>query len=130
MSTEPAPLPAPTRRRGAFRDLVQLVVGWGLIVAVLVGVGKALVGPLRDSVGVADNQVERWLAEHRSGSLSDASTAASLLGETWTVIIVGPLLLILTWVWLRRLRAVAFMAAVILGEIAAYLLTVSLVSRL
>jgi len=130
MSTERAPVSVRARRRDAFYRSVQLLVGWGLIVAVLVGVGEALVGPLRGSVGVADNQAERWLAEHRSESLSDAATAASLLGETWTVIVFGPLLLVLTWVWIRSARAVAFMAAVIIGEIAAYLLTVSLVSRL
>ncbi len=130
MSTERTPVSVRARRRDAFYRSGQLLAGWGLIVAVLVGIGEALAGPLRGSVGVADNQAERWLAEHRSAFLSHAATAASLLGETWTVIIAGPLLLVLTWVWLRRARAVAFLAAVIIGEIAAYLLTVSLVSRL
>ena len=74
--------------------------------------------------------MERWLADHRSETLSDVATAATLLGETWTVIILGPLLLLATWVWLRRARPVAFLATVIIGEIGAYLLTVSLVSRL
>jgi hypothetical protein len=130
MSTEQASRSVRSPRRVAFADVVRLVAGWVLVVAVLVAVGEALVGPLHGSVGAVDNDVERWLAGHRSGPLTDAATAASLLGETWTVIIVGPLLLILTWVWLRRARAVAFMAAVIIGEIAGYLLTVSLVSRL
>jgi undecaprenyl-diphosphatase len=102
---------------------------WGIIFAVVFAFGEALTGPLKSSIGVRDNQVERWFAEHRSGSLTTVADSLSLLGETTTVLVLGPVLMVFTWLWRREFRSVAFLVVALLGELAGYLLIVSLVSR-
>jgi hypothetical protein len=118
--------PPSARRR---RDAARLLLAWALLVAVVLLVGAALTGPLAGSVGVADNDFERSLVGHRSTGLSAAAQGASLLGETTTQLALVPMLLLVVWWWLRRARPVVFLAVVAVGEIAAYLLTVSVVSR-
>jgi membrane-associated phospholipid phosphatase len=130
MSTEPWLRPVESGRRDTLARAAQVLVAWVLIVGIQVSVGKMLVGPLRGSVGIGDNNAERWLARHRTGTLTDLARALTLLGDTWTVIILAPVLLFITWLWLREVRAVVFLATAIVGEVAAYLVTVSLVSRL
>ena len=126
MSTPRIAEPSPTHLR---RDAVRLLLAWGLILAVMIAVGMALTGPLEGSVGVADNDAERWLAAHRSAALTDAAYAASLLGETLTELILAPVLLLVIWLWQRNIRPVVFIAVACVGELAAYLLTVNIVSR-
>jgi undecaprenyl-diphosphatase len=88
-----------------------------------------LTGPLNGSIGVGDNRVERWLAAHRSGWLTEVADSGSLLGETWTVLALGPVLLLVTWLWIRQIRPVLFLVVALVGEAGGYLLTVSIVSR-
>jgi membrane-associated phospholipid phosphatase len=95
----------------------------------MVAVGMALTGPLQGSIGVGDNEVERWLSGHRSGQLTSVADIVSQLGETVTVLVVGPVLLLALWLWARQLRPVIFLVVNLVGEVAAYLLTVSIVSR-
>jgi membrane-associated phospholipid phosphatase len=116
-------------RRGAIRAAAVLVSGWVLLLALVVAVGLALTGPLEGSVGHGDNRLERWLASHRSTTLTHLADAISLLGETVTVLSLGPVLLLVTWLWTRQIRQVVFVAVALVGEIAGYLLTVTLVSR-
>jgi membrane-associated phospholipid phosphatase len=129
MSTEPAPPTSASWRRYAVLRAAQILLAWGLIVSIQIAVGELLVGPLRGSVGAGDNDAERWFAGHRSGTLTHLAQAVTLLGETWTVATLGPALLLVTWLWLREIRAVVYLASAIVGEVAAYLLTVTLVSR-
>jgi membrane-associated phospholipid phosphatase len=124
-----APPSDPTAGRVVARIGVRLLLCWVAIVVCVVGAGELLTGPLAGSIGVGDNQVERWLAAHRSRPLTDLADGLSLLGETWTVVLLGPLLLLATWLWLRALRAVLFVALALVGELAEYLVTVSVVSR-
>lgn len=121
--------PTAERRREAIHAIAWLLVGWGLLLAVVVAVGMALTGPLKGSIGVGDNRVERWLAAHRSGWLTDVAEVVSLFGETVTVLLLGPVLLLVTWLWSRQIRAVVFLVVALVGEVSAYLLTVSIVSR-
>jgi membrane-associated phospholipid phosphatase len=118
--------PPAARRR---RDAARLLLAWTLLVAVVLLVGAALTGPLAGTVGVADNDFERSLAAHRSAGLSGAAQGASLLGETTTQLALVPVLLLVVWWWLRKARPVVFLAVVAAGELSAYLLTVSIVSR-
>jgi membrane-associated phospholipid phosphatase len=114
---------------GRGRDAVRLLLAWVLIVGVVIAVGFALTGPLHTSVGVADNNLERSLASHRTAGLTDGAQAVSLMGETVTQVILVPVLLIGTWLVLRLTRPVVFLAVAAAGEIAAYLVTVSIISR-
>jgi membrane-associated phospholipid phosphatase len=116
-------------RRDAVRATAVLISGWVLLVAVVVAVGLALTGPLEGSVGHGDNRLERGFAADRSGTLTHVADVVTLLGETVTVLTLGAILLLGTWFWKHQIRPVIFVAAALLGEIAAYLVTVSLVSR-
>lgn len=107
----------------------RLLLAWSLLAAAVILVGAALTGPLAGSVGAADNDVERWLASHRSTSLTTVAQSVSLLGDTTTQLVLVPLLLLVSWWWLRQVRPVVFLAVAAVGELAAYLLTVSIVSR-
>jgi membrane-associated phospholipid phosphatase len=130
----PSPSPvtqraASNQRRDAAHAVFWLFLGWGLVLAAMVAAGMALTGPLKGWVGVDDNSVERWLSAHRSGWLTDAADVVSQLGETLTVLLLGPVLLLVIWLWTRQIRPVIFLMASLLGEVAAYLVTVSIVSR-
>jgi membrane-associated phospholipid phosphatase len=128
--TGPGPGPkAVDGRRDAIRAAAVLVSGWVLLVAVVVAVGLALTGPLEGSVDPGDNRLERGFAADRTGPLTHVADVVTLLGETVTVLVLGAVLLVGTWFWRHQIRPVAFVAAALLGEIAAYLVTVSLVSR-
>jgi len=111
------------------RIAALLLLAWALLVTVVILVGAALTGPLVDSVGEADNDIERSLAGHRSTSLTAVAQGISLLGETATQLVLVPVLLLVAWWWLRRAKPVVFLAVAAVGEVAGYLLTVSVVSR-
>jgi membrane-associated phospholipid phosphatase len=117
------------QRRDAVHAVFWLFLGWGLVLAATVTAGRALTGPLKGSVGVDDNRAERWLGAHRSGWLTDVADVVSQLGETLTVLVLGPVLLLVIWLWTRQIRPVIFLGAALAGEVATYLVTVSIVSR-
>ena len=114
---------------GQRRDAARLLLAWVLIIGVVLLVGAGLTGPLQGSVGVGDNDIVRWIVTHRSATLTSFAQQVSLLGETSTELVLDPILLVMTWLWLRRIRPVVFLAVACVGELAAYLLTVSIVSR-
>jgi membrane-associated phospholipid phosphatase len=117
------------RHSEGLRDAGRLGGGWVLILGAVLAGGLALTGPLAGAVRGPDNGAERWFARHRSGWLTEVADAATLPGETLTALVLGPVLLLVVWLWLRRLDAVAFMALALIGEFVIYLVTVSLVSR-
>lgn len=121
--------PASKKRREAAHAVFWLLLGWGLVLAAMVALGMALTGPLRGSVGVGDNRLERWLGAHRSGWLTDVADVVSQFGETLTVLLLGPSLLLVSWRWTRQVRPIVFLVVALVGELGAYLLTVSAVSR-
>jgi membrane-associated phospholipid phosphatase len=118
-----------SRGRSAGRRALLLLLGWLVVVGVVIAVGLMLTGPLRRTVNPADNDAVRWFVSQRSSSLTTAAQSARLLGETWTALTLGPLLLVVTWLWRRDWRPVSFVAVAMLGEISAYLVVVHLVSR-
>ena len=120
-----APGPALGRARGAG----VLLTVWLLLLGAVVLVGEALTGPLEGSVGVADGRAVRWVTGLRSSGLTELFQAVSLLGETWTELVLAPLSMLVVWWWLRRLRPLLFLALVGAGELALYLLAVNLVGR-
>jgi membrane-associated phospholipid phosphatase len=115
---------APSPRRQA----VVLFVWWLVLTGAVLLVGEALNGPL-DGVVEADDAVPRWFARHRSPAWTDAANGATLLGDTPTAIAVAAVLVLLVWWWLRRVRPPVFLVVVGAGELATYLLAVSVVHR-
>ncbi len=121
--------PASNQRRAAAHATFWLLLGWGLVLAAMVALGMALTGSLKGSVGVGDNQVERWLGANRSGWLTDVADVVNQFGETMTVLLLGPVVLLVIWLWTRQIRPVIFLLVVLVGELGQYLLTVNTVSR-
>jgi membrane-associated phospholipid phosphatase len=125
----PTPRSAGERRRRVISAALWLLLAWIVIIGLVIAFGEAVTGPVKDSIGSGDNHVERVLAQHRSGTLTDVADDLSLLGETWTVVIAGLVLMLLAWLWRREFWSVTFVAVALVGEITGYLLVVSIVSR-
>ena len=59
-----------------------LVVGWAVITAVVVAWVWLLTHPLEDSIGAADDELARQIADGRTASLTEAAEIAAYAGET------------------------------------------------
>jgi membrane-associated phospholipid phosphatase len=115
--------------QGAWKSTAWLLGGWTCVLAAVTAIGLLLVGPLKGSVGAADNRLGVWLVAHRSTGLTHAANAVSLLGNSITELIVGLGLVLYIWWSTRTVRPVIFVAVVLVGETAIYLITANVVSR-
>src|SRR3712207_6183832 len=118
---------APAARRR--RDAAVLAVWWLLITALVVLAGEAVTSRAGRAVRVEDNDAERWFAAHRSPAVTDAAQGASLLGNTYTTVGLSVAVLLVLWRLLHRRRAAVFVVAVLVGELATYLVAVNVVQR-
>jgi undecaprenyl-diphosphatase len=100
-----------------------------VVTGLVVLVGKILTARVGRSIRGEDNDAERWFADHRSGPLTDTAQAVSLLGDTLTTIGLSLVALLVLWRWLRRGRPLVFVVAVLVGELATYLVAVNIVHR-
>jgi undecaprenyl-diphosphatase len=110
--------------------ILTTLVGYVLLAAAAIGLGFLLVDvflPVH-AIGHSDEAVNQWLADNRSGSLSDASYIGSSLGDIpfipGLVILAG-----LAAALLRRWRAFGLIVGAILVELATYRLTSLIVHR-
>jgi undecaprenyl-diphosphatase len=65
------------------------VAAWAVIAAGVVGFGWLLTRPFESSVDPWDNDVSRWFADQRTGSLDGAADVGTFLGETVNGMIVA-----------------------------------------
>jgi len=102
---------------------------WLLLCAGLLAVGWLLTHPLSRSVGGPENDLSRWVENHRTPALDHVAALGTLLGDT-VLGIVTLLVLGAGFAWWRRhhlpLRLVTL---VYVGLLAAYLATTHLVPR-
>lgn len=130
MSSEDAPASSWSDRGRAWPALAAIiVVAWAVLLALVVGVGKILTGPLQDSVAPVDHDVTRWFVNGRSASLDPVAEWVALLGDTLIVVVLGPLVAIGMWVWQRDLRPVFFVVATSVGVSGIYILAASVIDR-
>jgi undecaprenyl-diphosphatase len=116
------------------RPLVAFVMttllGYVLLAATAIGVGFLLVDVLLPvhAIGHSDEAVDVWLAQHRDGTLTDASFFGSSVGDIpfipGLVIVFG-----LAAAVRRRWRAGGLIVGAILVEVATYRLTSLIVHR-
>jgi undecaprenyl-diphosphatase len=98
-----------------------VLCGFLLIAATTVGLGFLLVDGILSTraVASADEQVNTWLAAHRTSGLTDASSIGSEIGSGF--VIPAVVAVVIAWFSLRRhWRAAAFVLAAILVEVASY----------
>lgn len=122
-------------RSGRAQDLTWearagiLVIAWGILLGLVVGVGRLVTGPLKYSVGSTDNDLARWFASERTSSLDQVAEGSSLLGDIRTVLVLAPLIALGVWVWRRNVRHVFFVVLTQSGVTGIYLLAAGAVHR-
>jgi len=110
MSVRTEPSTPPTDRWGVAATIGILVLAWALILAAVIGVGWLITHSLQSSVDPWDNDISRWFADQRTGSLDPLGDYGTLLGETVTGVSVAILAAIGFSLWRRSWRPALFMA--------------------
>jgi undecaprenyl-diphosphatase len=105
-------------------------VAWVLIAGALTGIGK-LIMITRNGNGnlLGDHAIPHWFAAHRTATLNHWSLTASNLGATRDILIVSVAACVVCIAVTRHWRPVIFLAAVMLGELAAFLTVAAVVKR-
>jgi undecaprenyl-diphosphatase len=99
-----------------------------LIVGALVGVGELIVrGAHRNLFG--DETIPHWFAAHRTPMWTTWSQVFSVLGATQAIHLVAIATCVIALAVTRRWRPVVYVATVMVGELAAFLLAAAVVMR-
>ncbi len=118
------------RARTYGRIAAWVGVLWLLIVGALTGIGELIMITHNGNGNLlGDRTIPHWLAAQRTPARNDWSAIASNLGGTLDIVIVTAVVCVVFLAVTRRWRPVAFVAVVMLGEVAAFLLTAYLVKR-
>ncbi|MBV9445304.1 MAG: phosphatase PAP2 family protein [Streptosporangiaceae bacterium] len=128
--TEPETTMHHDRARAYGRIAAGVVVIWVLIVGALTGIGK-LIMLTRNGNGnlLGDHTIAHWFAAHRTATLNHWSLIASNLGATQDILIVSVATCVLFVAITRHWRPVIFLAVVMFGELAAFLIIAAIVKR-
>jgi undecaprenyl-diphosphatase len=106
-----------------------VAVAWVLIVGAVVGVGELVVrgGNHRNLLG--DETIPHWFAAHRTPTWTTWSQVFSVLGATEAILIVAVATCVTALAVTRRWRPVAYVAALMVGEVTAFLVAAAVVKR-
>jgi undecaprenyl-diphosphatase len=124
-----APKPAghaPRLHRG--RVAAGIVIAWVLILGLVVGVGELVTKDGNGNV-LGDRTIPRWFAAHRTPSWTLWSKVFTTLGATQAILIVALATCVVFLAVTRRWRPVVFIATVMFGELAAFLIAAAVVKR-
>jgi undecaprenyl-diphosphatase len=118
------------RARNYLRAAAGVVVAWVLIVGALTGIGKLIMTTGNENGNLlGDHAIPHWFAARRTPSLNHLSLIASNLGATQDILIVSVVTCVVFLAVTRRWRPVVFVAAVMVGELAAFLTIAAVVKR-
>ncbi len=106
-----------------------LVVAWTVLLGLVVGVGRLLTGPLKESVGSRDNELARSFVGERTSSLTDVANLLTLLGDTRTVVGLAAAIALCFAVWRRSILPAVFVAVTTTGASGLYILAANLDPR-
>ncbi len=124
----PVPEHDPPARVGAC--VARLVVVAVVLLGIVVGVGMLLTRTaVGDGVEAADVATVRWFVEQRTPLWDAVSLPASELGNTGVVITLGLVAAVLGLAVLRRLRPLALLAVVLVGELVLFIAAAGIVNR-
>ena len=116
----------PVRRYG--RIAAGVLVAWVLILGIIVGIGELITKDGNGNV-LGDKTIPHWFAAHRAPGWTHWSLIFSTLGATTAILIVSVVTCIVFLAVTRRWRPVVFLAAVMFGELAAFLAAAAVVKR-
>jgi membrane-associated phospholipid phosphatase len=119
---------APPTGRPLGRTVVLLVVSCLLLCAAVVGVGWLICHPLAHALR-AENDVNRWLADHRTGSLTSVADGGTFVGQTLTGLVALGVLGTVFAIWRRTWWPLAFVGVLDAGLGLFYLAGTSLDPR-
>jgi membrane-associated phospholipid phosphatase len=123
---EPERAQSAARHRG--RIAAGILVAWVLIVGIVIGAGE-LVVKYGNGNELGDKTIPHWLAAHRTPGLTPWSEVFSTLGATQAILIVSVATCVVFLAITRRWRPVVFIAALMFGELAAFLVASTVVKR-
>lgn len=108
------------------RLILAALVLWGVFCAA----GWLLTRPLRDSGFERwDGSVNRWFAEHRTGTWNTVTHWLTYGAETTTVVAVGVLFFVVLRLRLHRWRESLFLAVALAGEVTIFVATTFVIDR-
>lgn len=105
---------SPPGGRSLGHGVFVLVAGCVVLCAATVGIGWLLTQPLEQTVR-GENDVNRWLADDRTGTLTDIASGGTLVGETLTGLVVLAVLGVAFAVWKRSWWPLVFVIVVDAG---------------
>jgi undecaprenyl-diphosphatase len=123
---EPATGSHSGRRYG--RIAAEVLVAWVLILGIIVGAGELITKAGHGNV-LGDRTIPRWFAAHRTPGLTRWSEIFSTLGATQAILIVALVTCVVFLAVTRHWRPVVFIAAVMAGELGAFLVAAAVVRR-
>jgi undecaprenyl-diphosphatase len=108
----------------------KVVVIWVLIAGVLTGIGKLIMITHNGNGNLlGDSTIPHWFAARRTATLNHWSLIASNLGATQDILIVSVAACVVFIAITRHWRPVIFLAVVMFGELAAFLIIAAIVKR-
>ena len=123
---QPEPSGSPVRRYG--RTAAAVVVAWVLIVGIIVGLGELITKGGNGNV-LGDRTIPHWFAAHRTPGWTQWSLIFTTLGATQAILIVALTTCVVFLAVTRHWRPVLFVAIVMAGELAAFLIAAAVVKR-
>jgi undecaprenyl-diphosphatase len=124
------PEPAAEHRLAGRAALVaaRILVVWVLILGAVVGLGELIIHQGNGNV-LGDETIPHWFAAHRTPTWNHWSGIFSTLGATQAILIVAIATCVVFLAATRRWRPVVFIATLMLGELAAFLVAGTIVKR-
>jgi undecaprenyl-diphosphatase len=110
------------------RAAAGIVIAWVLILGVVIGIGELITADGNHNI-LGDTTVPRWLAAHRTPSLTRWSLVFSTLGGTVAVVTVTAATCVIFVGITRRWRPASYLVTLMLGELAIFLVAATVVKR-
>lgn len=111
------------------RDAARLLAAWAGTVLAMLATGWVVTGLAPASIEPRDDAAARWLASRRTPALDAAAEVGSLLGDTLVGLVLAVVLAAgVSW-WQRSRRPAAYVAVVVTGVLAWYVVGTWLISR-
>lgn len=127
-SAELSPSRADQSANVRLRTAAVLLAAWVLTTGAVVGLGEIVTTYGNGNV-LGDITVPHWLAAHRTPGLTRVSLIFTDLGSTWPILVVAFATCLVFVAVTRNWRPAIFLAVVMAGELAAFVLAAEVIKR-